>query len=97
MRRRTIQMVVALSLVAGGWAAGRAQTQTPMPEFTLAIEAPYGRTMVKCVRGCVLKDGHDEGHPNNSPTENYEFECRRASPQRCSATVNGWLKRDNSR
>jgi hypothetical protein len=95
MRRRTIQMVVALSLVAVGWVVGRAQT--PAPEFTLAIEAPSGRTMVKCVRGCTLQGGRDEGNPNNTPTENYEFECGGASPPRCSATVNGWLKHHNSR
>jgi hypothetical protein len=95
MGRRTIQMVVALSLVAVGWVAGR--VQTPAPEFTLAIEAPSGRTIVRCVRGCTLQGGRDEGNPNNAPTENYWFECQGASTQRCSATVNGWLKHDNSR
>ena len=95
MRRRAFQTVVAVSLVAVGWVVGRAQT--PAPEFTLAIEAPSGRTTVKCVRGCTLQGGRDEGNPNNTPTENYEFECRGASLSRCSATVNGWLKHQNSR
>jgi hypothetical protein len=95
MRRRTIQIVVALSLVAFGWVTGK--SQTPAPEFTLAIEAPSGRTMVKCVRGCTLQGGRDEGNPNNAPTENYEFECQGASSLRCSATVNGWLKHSNPR
>ena len=92
MRRRTIQMVVALSLVASGWLAGRART--PAPEFTLAIEAPEGRTIVECVRGCTLQNGRGG---NGAPTENYWFECKGASLGRCSATVNGWLKQNNSR
>jgi hypothetical protein len=82
MRRRTIQMVVALSLVAVGWVAGRAQT--PAPEFTLAIEAPSGLTMVKCVQGCTLQGGRYEGNRNNTPTENFEFECG-ARPLRAAA------------
>jgi len=90
MRRKTIQTVVALSLIALGWVAGRAQT--PAPEFTLAIEAPSGRTTVKCVQGCTLQGSRDQGNPNNTPTPNYWFECRGAPSQDCSATVNGWLK-----
>jgi hypothetical protein len=89
MRRRTIHTSVALLLVAFGWAAGRAQT--PAPEFMLAIEAPSGRTLVKCVRGCTLQGGRDEGNPSNEPTQTYWFECQGAS-SRCNATVNGWLK-----
>ena len=90
MRRRTIQTVVALALVAFGWVVGRANT--PAPEFTLAIEAPAGRTTIKCVRGCTLQGGRDEGNPNNQPSENYWFECQGGSVQQCNATVNGWLK-----
>ena len=91
MRRRTIQMVVALSLVASGWLAGRAKT--PAPEFTLAIDAPEGRTFVECVRGCTLQNSRGG---NSTPTEKYWFECKGAVVA-CSATVNGWLKHDNSR
>lgn len=90
MRRRTIQTVVAVLLLAFGWVAGRAET--PAPEFTLAIEAPSGRTIVKCVQGCTLQGGWDEGNPHNIPTTKYWFECSGAHDQRCSATVNGWLK-----
>jgi hypothetical protein len=90
MRGRTIQMMVAMSLVAFGWAVGKAQT--PAPEFTLAIDAPIGRTTVTCVRGCTLQGGRDEGGPG-TPTPNYWYECRGAALQRCGATVNGWLKR----
>jgi hypothetical protein len=94
MRRRTIQTLVALLLVAFGWVAGRAQA--PPPEFTLAIEAPSGRTTVRCVRGCKLQGGRDEGNPHNSPTPSYWFECQEAANDRCSATVNGWLARSKS-
>jgi hypothetical protein len=88
MTRRTILAVGAFLLVAFGWAVGRAQT--PAPEFTLAIEAPGGRTTVKCVRGCTLQGGQDEGNPSNRPTPKYWFEC--SGVTQCSATVNGWLK-----
>ena len=91
MRRRTIQVVVALSLVASGWLAGSART--PAPKFTLRIDAPEGRTIVECVRGCTLQD-HRGG--NSTPTERFSFECKGA-PGGCGATVNGWLKHDNSR
>jgi hypothetical protein len=90
MRRRTTQTILALSLLAFGWLAGKAQT--PAPEFTLAIEAPLGRTMVTCVRGCTLQGGRDEGNPDNRPMPNYWFECKVATPPRCSARVNGWSK-----
>lgn len=90
MRRRTIQATVALSLLAFGWAAGR--TQVPAPEFTLAIDAPLGRTTIKCVRGCVLQGGRDEGVPGNVPIRHYSYGCKGAEPPRCSAIVNGWLK-----
>jgi hypothetical protein len=95
MRRRIIQMVVALSLVASGWLAGRAKT--PAPEFTLAIDAPEGRTFVECVRGCTLQGGRDEGNPNAATMQRYWFECKNAPTGGCKATVNGWLKYDNSR
>jgi hypothetical protein len=91
MRLKTIQTVVALLLIAIGWVAGRTQA-TPPPEFTLAIDAPLGRTLVKCVRGCILQGGRDEGNPDNKPISSYWYECRGASPPRCGATVNGWLK-----
>ena len=90
MRRRIIQMGIVLLLVASGWLVGK--TQTPAPEFTLAIEAPFGRTTIKCVRGCTLQGGRDEGKPNNQPTENYWFECQGTPIAHCNATVNGWLK-----
>jgi hypothetical protein len=88
MTRKIIQTVIAFLLVACGWAVGRAQT--PAPEFTLTIDAPGGRTMVKCVRGCTLQGGQDEGNPNNRPRPQYSFEC--SGVTQCSATVNGWLK-----
>jgi hypothetical protein len=81
--------MIAFSLVAFGWIAGR--TETRAPELTLAIEAPEGRTMITCVRGCVLQGGRDEGNPDNRPVPKYWFECRGSDLQRCSATVNGWL------
>lgn len=90
MRHKTIQTVVALLLVAFGWAVGRAKT--PAPEFTLRIEAPSGRTTVTCVRGCTLQGGRDEGNRNTGTMQEYWFQCSDNSPGGCRATVNGWLK-----
>jgi hypothetical protein len=47
MRRRTIQTVVALALVAFGWVVGRANT--PAPEFTLLLRLqPDARRLSVC-------------------------------------------------
>jgi hypothetical protein len=92
MRRKAIYTVMGLSLLAFGWAVGRAST--PVPEFTLTIEAPSGRTTITCVRGCRLQGGRDEGNPNNVPIAKYSVEC--SGVERCNATVNGWLKYSSS-
>jgi hypothetical protein len=91
MTRRAIQIALALALVGSGWAAGKAQA--PAPEFTLAIDAPVGRTTIRCVRGCTLQGGRDEGNPNNTPTPSYWYECRGSALPSCGSTVNGWLTR----
>jgi hypothetical protein len=93
MRLKAIYTVIGLSLLAFGWAVGRARTPAPAPEFTLTIEAPSGRTTITCVRGCRLQGGRDEGNPSNAPTTKYFLEC--SGVERCNATVNGWLKYSN--
>jgi hypothetical protein len=89
MRRKAIYTVVGLALVAFGWIAARAST--PAPDFTLEIEgSSAGRTVVKCVRGCVLQGGRDEGVPGAGRILEYSVEC--SGIQRCSGIANGWLK-----
>jgi hypothetical protein len=89
MRRRTIQIIIALSLVAFGWIAAKATT--PAPDFTLELEGPSdGRTVVKCVRGCVLQGGRDEAVPGAGRILEYSVEC--SGVQRCSGTANGWIR-----
>ena len=88
MRITTIGLALAIALVSG-WCVGRAQT--PKPEFTLEIDAPVGKTTVKCIRGCVLQGGRDEGNAENLPVATYWFTCSGTSG-RCRATTNGWTK-----
>lgn len=89
MRRKAIYTVVGLALVAFGWIAARATT--PAPDFTLEIEGPSdGRTVVKCVRGCILQGGRDEAVPGAGRILEYSVEC--SGLPRCSGTANGWLK-----
>jgi hypothetical protein len=91
MTRLASRFVITLTLLLFGWIAGRAQA--PEPEFTLAIDAPAGRTSVVCVKGCTLQGGRDEGNPSNRPVPNYFYECSGATVKRCSARVNGWVSR----
>jgi len=89
MRRRAIQIIIALSLVAFGWIGGRAKA--PASDFTLEIEGPSdGPTVVKCVRGCTLQGGRDEGNPQAGRMLEYQVSC--SGRQRCSGTANGWIK-----
>jgi hypothetical protein len=85
----SIRVLITLALVGFGWAVGRAQT--PDPEFTLAIDAPAGRTTVRCVRGCKLQGARDRGNPNAALMTNYWYTCSGGDVTRCGAQVNGWL------
>jgi hypothetical protein len=86
-----IRILAVLALVAFGWVVGRAQT--PAPDFTIAIDAPAGRTHVRCMRGCTLQGARDEGNPNNTPVTRYMYECSGDGVQRCQGHANGWVTR----
>ena len=92
MTRVGVQMALLLTVLLFGWGVGKAQTSAP--EFTLAIDAPTGRTTVSCIRGCTLQAERDKGLPQRARVRvtmtNYSYECN--APDRCRAMVNGWLK-----
>ena len=50
MTLRLRRLTIAVVLILGGWAAGRAQSQ--QDDFELVVEAPAGETTVTCRRGC---------------------------------------------
>jgi hypothetical protein len=79
--------MAALALVSGGWLVGRAQT--PAPDFTLSLDAPGGETTVTCTKGCELQGGRDFGNERAGYMQKYWYRC---GADRCTATVNGWLK-----
>ena len=90
MRRGLIHVAIALALVAGGWAAGRAQTR--LGDFEIAIDAAEGSTRVECVRGCSLIGSRDVGNPRAERMRTYSFSCSGGAAHRCSAQVNGFLQ-----
>jgi hypothetical protein len=47
-------VIIAAAMLLTGWAVGRAQVQTPQPEFEIRVNAPGGSTTIECVRGCSL-------------------------------------------
>ena len=86
MRRVAVRTVMALLLVALGWAAGRAQT--PQPDFELIVDAPSGQTNVVCKRGCELA-WVERGH--QTATGQFTFACK--GTERCSSyRIGGWIK-----
>jgi hypothetical protein len=91
MTRVAIRTLIALALLGSGWFVGRAQT--PVPEFTLVIDAPVGETRVVCAKGCTLQGARDEGNPHNKPVPKYSYQCSGPNVQRCETRVNGWLTR----
>ena len=89
MRRFLLNAVIALALVATGWALARAQVSEP--DFEIIVDAPGGPTTIRCVRGCALAWVERGVNPNAKPIESFDFNC---SGARCSSfKVGGWLIR----
>jgi hypothetical protein len=86
------RIVIAVSLVAVGWVAGAAQTERP--DFEIVVEAPLGKTVITCKRGCALA-WVEKGRipPPAERRATFDFSC--AGPwqnDRCSSyTVGGWV------
>lgn len=89
MARVLLRAIIAIALLATGWAMARAQT--PQPDFELIVDAPSGSTTITCVRGCTLMWVERGINPDNTPHESFSFSCTGA---RCSsAKVGGWIDR----
>jgi len=90
MKRAVIYAIVALGLTLSGWTVGRAQSS--VPDFTLSLDAPGGETRVTCTKGCLLQGGRDYGNDRAGYMVTYTYSCGGGNTDRCTATLNGWLK-----
>jgi hypothetical protein len=89
MRRTALRLVIAVGLLGTGRIAAKAQTQTPT--FELRVDAPDGKTMIQCIRGCKLAWVERGLNPNSVPIATFEYGCSGAT--RCqSGTVGGWVE-----
>ena len=87
--RITIQILAGAILTFIGWAIGRAETSAPA--FELAVDAPGGKTVIECVRGCELSWVERGLNPNSTPVKSFEYAC---TSGRCSSgRIGGWLER----
>jgi hypothetical protein len=89
MKHLALRMLIAIALIAGGFAAGRAQTE---PDFELVVDAPVGETTIECRRGCEL--AWVERGVTAAPQAKFTFKCGGPNQERCSSyRVGGWSKR----
>ena len=91
MRRLAIHSALALTLVALGWAAGRAQSRSG--DFELAIDGEVGTTRIECIRGCTLLGSRDITLAAKPPKATYTFACSGPNQPRCAAQVHGFVAR----
>ena len=89
MARAVIRLLLAVVLVAAGWAAGSAQSSDPT--FEIRVSAPAGETTIHCVRGCRLAWVERGVNPNAQPKPTFTFRCSGAIDRCSSATVGGWV------
>src|SRR5690349_8173801 len=88
MTRAFVWLALAIGMVAVGWMSAKAQTSPPT--FELRVDAPQGRTMIRCVRGCKLTwvesdspNGKPPSRLDMSPPQNsFEFAC--TGTRRCA-------------
>jgi hypothetical protein len=93
MARAAFRVLLAVTLIGGGWAIGRAQGS--FPDFEIRIDAPEGKTSVECVRGCQLAwvERMEPGTVKPSQTT-FGYGCSNSPSGRCSSgRVGGWVTR----
>jgi hypothetical protein len=73
MARVMARIALGFALVATGWIAARAQS--PEPDLVIAVDAPGGQTVVRCVRGCRLAWVERGVNPNSVPVASFGFGC----------------------
>lgn len=85
--RGMVQIALALILMFVGWVLGTAQTSSPA--FELVVDAPGGKTTIKCVKGCGLSWVERGLNANSAPSTVFTYEC--TAPRCSSGRVGGWL------
>ena len=91
MRRVVLRTLVALVLIALGWAAGKAQTT--QSDFELVVKSPSGETTVECRRGCNLVWTERGARPGQEPKTTFTYMCTSATGQCGSGRIGGWITR----
>src|SRR5262245_43315273 len=61
-------------------------------DFEIRVQAPTGKTMVECVRGCKVIGARDVDNPSASQMRSYWFSC--GAPDGCQGRVVGFLQAD---
>ena len=90
MVRSLLRVTLACLLVATGWVA---RAQSSQPDFVIVIDAPVGRTNVRCERGCTLAWAGRGVNPRAVPNGAFEYGCN-GDGRRCeSGPIGGWLIR----
>ncbi len=89
MKGLALRGAVAVALVCGGWAVGRAQAR--VGDFELAINAVVGTTSIECIRGCSLLGNRDLTLVDKPSKATYTFSCSGPGQERCAAKVSGFL------
>lgn len=90
MRRVVLRSLMALVLVALGWAVGKAQTA--QPDFELIVSSPMGETTVECRRGCGLLWVERGVNSVPQPQPTFTYACKSADGRCSSARIGGWIK-----
>ena len=94
MTRIAVRLLLAVGLIGIGWGVGRAQA--PLPDFELVIDAPEGKTIIECVRGCQGLGWIERIVPGTIPVPTqtvFWYGCINSGNARCgSGRIGGWVK-----
>jgi hypothetical protein len=88
MKRIVTHFLIGVALVTLGWLTGSAQTTRG--DFEIRVQAPTGKTMVECVRGCKMIGARDIENPRASQMSSYWFSC--SAPDGCQGRVVGFVQ-----
>jgi len=92
---RLLLGTVALTLMIGGWAVGRAQSSAPDFELvvsTTVLEDGSIETAVDCARGCKLAWVQRGINPRATPIPHFDFHCK-GSNNCPSGAIGGWIEK----
>ena len=77
MKMTALRLGIAAALILGGWSVGRAQSQ--VAEFEMAVDAPGGVVIVRCLEGCDWQ----------SRTDTMGTVSWKCETNRCAGVLNG--------